>query len=334
MNKKEMDITGVSLWHSLGYKGQGINIANLEHTAKDQTWFNGKFHDPFNISSGYGHGGQVLDIMHQVAPDSNLYILPTGSRYLNGVASGDFVEKTIPFIREHIDIVGQSQSSQVILEWRRKLIVEQHDNSTWLVSAGNGAYDYFNKMAHNNVRIAIGAVHINSRGQINRARYSSVDEELDFMGFSYVNVHNANGTIRKITGTSFSNPFVCGMVALVKQFFYEKTGVRLNQYQVFKFMKDNSIDMGTEGHNEYYGHGLFVLPDPRTIDVYRYIKKEEQPMQDIIGRWSEDAIRELAAKGIMSGYPNGEFKPGKTMTREEYAQATSNLLKYLKEENK
>ena len=326
MNKKEMEITGVKLWHDLGYTGKGINIANLEHTAKDQPWFDGKFHDPFGISSGYGHGGQVLDIMHQIAPDSDLYILPTIASYINGVASGDFVEKTIPFIREHIDIVGQSQSSQFVRHWRRKLIVEQHDNSTWLVSAGNGGYDYFNRMADNDKRIAIGAVHLTNGGtRMQRARYSSIDLELDFMGFSYVNVHNDNGTIRKITGTSFSNPFVCGMCALVKQFFLEKTGVRLNQRQMFEFMLDNCVDMGEEGHNEYYGHGLFVLPHPNKIDVYKYIDKERVKLKDIQGHWAQEDIEKCIEQGVITGYPDGTFKPDATVTRAELATIIQRL---------
>ena len=320
MNKKEMDITGVSLWHSLGYKGKGINIANLEHTATDAAYFNGKFHDPFGISSGYGHGGLVMSVMHQIAPESGLYILPTNFIYISGIAGGDFVEKTIPFIRDHIDVVGQSMSSQTIMSWRDKLIEEQHDNSTWLVSAGNNGYERFNKKAHNNVRIAIGAVHLQIDGSIRRARYSSIDKELDFMGFSNIDTYNRSGTIRRnVNGTSYSNPFVCGMVALVKQFFYEKVGVRLNQRQIYEFMRDHSIDMGTEGHNEYYGYGLFVLPHPDKIDVYKYIDKERVKMKDIQGHWAQEDIEKCIEQGVITGYPDGTFKPDATVTRAELA---------------
>ena len=326
MNKKEMDITGVSLWHSLGYKGKGINIANLERTATDAPHFNGKFHDPFNISSDYGHGGLVMGVMHQVAPDADLYILPTNFTQINGNVGGDFAEKTIPFIKEHVDVVGQSMSSKLVHYFRDKLIEEQHDNSTWLVSAGNNAYDRFNKMAHNNVRIAIGAVHMANDGTIRRARYSSIDDELDFMGFSSIDTYNRNGSVRRsVTGTSFSNPFVCGMVALVKQFFYEKTGVRLNQRQMFDFMLDNCVDMGEEGHNEYYGHGLFVLPHPDKIDVYKYIGKERVKMKDIQGHWAQEDIEKCIEQGIIKGYPDGTFKPDATVTRAELATIIQRL---------
>ena len=326
MNKKEMDITGVKLWHDLGYTGKGINIANLEHTATDAAHFNGKFHDPFGISSGYGHGALVMSVMHQVAPESNLYILPTGVSYVGGVVGGSFAKKTIPFIKERIDVVGQSMSSRTIMRFRDKLIEEQHDNSTWLVSAGNNGYERFNKKAHNNVRIAIGAVHLMHNGNIVRARYSSIDDELDFMGFSNLDTINPNGSIRRnTTGTSFSNPFVCGMVALVKQFFYEKTGVRLNQRQMFRFMKDNCIDLGDSGHDKYYGHGLFVLPHPDKIDVYKYIDKERVKMKDIQGHWAQEDIEKCIEQGVITGYPDGTFKPDATVTRAELATIIQRL---------
>jgi N-acetyl-anhydromuramyl-L-alanine amidase AmpD len=42
-------------------------------------------------------------------------------------------------------------------------------------------------------------------------------------------------------------------------------------------MQDNSIDLETEGHDHKTGHGLFVLPEPESIDVWKYVGKEDKP---------------------------------------------------------
>ncbi len=49
---------------------------------------------------------------------------------------------------------------------------------------------------------------------------------------------------------------------------------------------------------------------------------EEVPLvelTDIAGHWAEATIKELVALGIISGYPDGTFKPGHEITRAEFA---------------
>lgn len=66
-----------------------------------------------------------------------------------------------------------------------------------------------------------------------------------------------------------------------------------------------------------------------------YKRKEEKVMPKKLtvfkdvesGRWSEDEIALIAERGIMKGYPDGTFQPGKAVTREELAAVVANLLK-------
>lgn len=53
--------------------------------------------------------------------------------------------------------------------------------------------------------------------------------------------------------------------------------------------------------------------------------KEEKPMKDYAGRWSEKDIDRAQQLGIMKGYPDGAFMPDKNVTREELAVALVNL---------
>lgn len=55
------------------------------------------------------------------------------------------------------------------------------------------------------------------------------------------------------------------------------------------------------------------------VDVCRPQYKEEDPADDITGRWSEADIRWCIDNGLMEGYPDGSWKPKQAVTREELA---------------
>ncbi|WP_304942418.1 N-acetylmuramoyl-L-alanine amidase [Vallitalea guaymasensis] len=50
-------------------------------------------------------------------------------------------------------------------------------------------------------------------------------------------------------------------------------------------------------------------------------------LTDIKGHWAEQDINEVVLQGIMSGYPNGEFKPDEKVSRAELATVIARLLK-------
>jgi S1-C subfamily serine protease len=57
-------------------------------------------------------------------------------------------------------------------------------------------------------------------------------------------------------------------------------------------------------------------------------KKEEKTMfNDVeLGRWSYELIKKASDAGILSGYPDGSFKPGEPITREEIAVVIGKML--------
>lgn len=59
--------------------------------------------------------------------------------------------------------------------------------------------------------------------------------------------------------------------------------------------------------------GLTVISDPAEF-------------ADISGHWAEASIKQAASTGIVTGYPDGTFKPGKTVTRAEFAVMLVNML--------
>lgn len=285
MNKKEFDLSGITRWHELGYTGKGIRIANMEGTDPSLWFFNGKVKDPFNNVSGVGrnyHGHQTADILHQVAPEADIYILSTSGRYGSKTAEGKFIEQSIPFMEsEGIHLVNASLGGIDNRILNERIKQAQSHGVTFVTSAGNKAEKGAGGYARSGVWIVVGAVHLSEKGEILHAGYSSIGEEVDFVQFSGLYVHDARKGYEDRTfpvqGTSFSSPMLCGMLALVQQFFLERAGHTLKQDELYKFMQDNSIDLETEGHDHKTGHGLFVLPEPEGVDIWKYIGKEEEP---------------------------------------------------------
>ncbi len=285
MNKKEFDLSGITTWHKAGYTGKGIRIANMEGTDPTLHFFNGKIKDPFGNVSGVGrnyHGHQTADILHQVAPDADIYILSNSGRYGSKTAEGKFIEQSIPFMEsEGIHLVNASLGGTNNRILNERIKQAQSHGVTFVTSAGNKAEKGAGGYARSCVWIAVGAVHLSGKGEILHAGYSSIDEEVDFVQFSNLYIHDARpgykDRVFPVQGTSFSSPMLCGMLALVQQLFLEKTGRTLYQDKLYEFMKGYSVDLWESGRDAKSGYGLFILPNPESIDVWKYIRKEGKP---------------------------------------------------------
>lgn len=284
MNKKEFNLSGITTWHELGYTGKGIRIANLEGTDPTLPFFNGKIKDPFGNVSGVGrnyHGHQTADILHQVAPEADIYILSGAGSYGKNKAEGKFIEQSIPYMEsEGIHLVNASLGGTNNRILNERIKQAQSHGVTFVTSAGNEADSGPSGYARSGVWIAVGAVHLSGKGEILHAGYSSIGEEVDFTQFSGLYVHDARKGYEDRTfpvyGTSFSSPMLCGMLALVQQLFVEKAGRTLTQEELYTFMQDHSIDLWEPGHDVKSGYGLFLLPsDPDSIEIAKYIGKEE-----------------------------------------------------------
>lgn len=283
MNRKEFDLSGITRWHELGYTGKGIRIANLEGTDPTLHFFNGKIKDPYGNISGVGknyHGHQTADILHQVAPEADIYILSSAGSYSKNKAEGKFIEESIPFMEsEGIHLVNASKGGVDNHILNERIEQAQQHGVTFITSAGNEAEKGAGGYARSGVWIAVGAVHLSGKGEILHAGYSSIGEAVDFAQFSNLYVHDARPGYEDRTfpvqGTSFSSPMLCGMLALVQQLFLEKAGRTLYQDELYEFMKDYSVDLWESGHDTKSGYGLFILPNPENIDVWKYVGKEE-----------------------------------------------------------
>ncbi|WP_333637780.1 S8 family peptidase [Tissierella praeacuta] len=338
-NEREFELSGILEWHKRGYTGKGIKIANMESCNLDAWCHDGKIIDPFNNKQNKfenSHGNQTANILHQVAPDSKIYILNNGGVYINGKVEGKFIEESIPhIINSGISLVNASLGGVDNDILNENIRAAQEEGVTFCTSAGNGGYRDISGYSNSGVWIAVGAVHLSKRNGINIAEYSSKCGVVDFVQFSGIYANDIRPTHKDrtiyVSGTSFSSPMLCGMLALVQQLFQEKAGQTLNQDELYQFMLDNSIDLGKKGKDIEYGHGLFILPNPDEIDMEKYINQKQEEVDDNMDfkdvkpdNWFYKAVNWAAKHGIMKGYKDGTFRPNQPMTRAEYAQAEYN----------
>jgi len=287
-NLAEFEMCNILRWHQLGYTGKNIKFAEIEGANPNSWIFEGRLKDPFNrcsITSDYNsHGRKVFDCFIQVAPNADIYSLPSGGIYSNNSASGDFIEKTIPYaINNNINIIGASLGGTNNKILNNEILEAQKNGIVFTTSAGNDGNDTdentLGGYARSDVWISVAALGLRNDiidiDNIFLKNYSSKGEQLDISMFSGLYVHDCRprheDKIMLVEGTSFSQPMIAGMLALVQQFFNEKIGRTLYQDEVVLFIQDHVIDLGEEGHDKLYGHGLFVLPEPSDIIVDKYI---------------------------------------------------------------
>ena len=268
MNEQEFKILGISAFHSLGYTGKNIKILSCERIIENQFL---DVNTPFgrDTSKKITHGTVVMDYLSQVVPDAIKYSYPISGTF----SSTSYSSKQIDHILNNsIDIVTTSQVGTPENAGKMKALRDCIDNNTFFCcSAGNDGSNGMYSEAQNDEWISVGAIHYDNTLSLTKQQkinYSSIGEALDFMSLS--NLENSYGGHSQ--GTSFSTPVFAGMVGLVQDFFIQNTGKKLTYDTLLQFIKDNCIDLGIEGKDTRTGYGLFILPDPKIIDINKYIE--------------------------------------------------------------
>ncbi len=67
---------------------------------------------------------------------------------------------------------------------------------------------------------------------------------------------------------------------------------------------------------------LLLLPWPTNADQFAW------SYPDTVGHWAERELAVLTARGVIEGYPDGSFRPGRTLTRAEFAKMLVVALGY------
>lgn len=160
MNKEEFDFLGITRWHELGIKGQGITIASRERLST--------------------HGTKVFNVLKQVCPEADIKV------------KCDYEKE------EDFDIYTTSQfwgRDKKTTERSQELIDK---NKILICAAGNEGTKSSTVLSKLEQWLSIGACELSKTGKVSIANYSSKFDGLDFMSFSHLEVENEktriNGT--------------------------------------------------------------------------------------------------------------------------------------------
>lgn len=260
---------GVDVWHKKGYTGK----RGLTLTA-----------EPI---PGGSHAQRTLAVFKEIAPDREVkHRAFTDSR----TQAHGFVD----YVKEcDADCMYMSLSTQ---GGSKEDEVEKYFNACWperfslFLSAGNDGSTQYNHIIEREKCYGVGAVELrwsmqNGSGKplpgakmlVIPAGYTSEDDDVDFGGITKVYDKEVG---QAFDGTSCAAPVLCGMVALVNDFFIDKTGKPLKHEAMYQFLKDHCYDVTEDGKDKLTGYGAPRLPDPDTIDIWKYqdltdVKQEE-----------------------------------------------------------
>lgn len=264
--EEALDFLGVTKWHKLGYTGSGIKIMSDERVCN-------KAHpdviSPNGFKSDWTHGDDVMVHIKIIAPDATFIAYPFSGSFHSDTYNCKCAEY---IIENNVLIFTTSSLSSSINAGKEKAMQDCIDSGCiFFTAAGNQGTQGIHGEAKSEKYLAIGGIkpYYNSKtrkyewDKLSKTNYSSVGKELDYV--TIAEISNA-------VGTSFCSPVFASMCGLVQQFFILKANRPLTRAEMILFISDNLIDVDASGFDKNTGRGIFILPDPDTIDIKKYCK--------------------------------------------------------------
>jgi subtilisin family serine protease len=250
-------------WNLSG--GDDVTIAILDtgvdpdhQDLKDKllTGFNA-FDDSSDHSDAHGHGTHVAGVAAALTNNVtgiagvswNSNILPVKVLNDNGEGSSYEVAKGIYWAVDNgADVINMSLGDYYHADVLQDAVRYAYENDVVLIAAsGNDNVQDPMYPAQYEEVLTVAAVD-DSR---NRAFFSNFGQHIDVAApGAHIPSLFPNNQYTVMSGTSMAAPHVAGLAGLVRAMRPD-----LSVEQVYEVIRNSARDLGTEGHDEYYGHG-------------------------------------------------------------------------------
>lgn len=255
---------GVDKWHKAGYTGKrGLTLTAERIPGND-------------------HSKKTLAVFHEIAPDREVrfqqfYDTPSQAQiFVDGITESG---ADTMYMSLYISGNRSKAGAEILREgWPERF--------SFFACAGNDGGNSHNAIIEHDNAWGVGAVDLRwsamfgngepmpgAKMLIIPADYTSEDDDVDFA--APTNLY-PEGSAARFSGTSCATPVLCGMAALVNDFFIEKTGKPLAHEAMYRFLREHSEDIPDKGKDKYTGYGLPRLPDPASIDLWEWQERTEE----------------------------------------------------------
>lgn len=287
MTKQEcLDYLGITRFHKAGYTGKNVKIMSDEKifekaptSVSKEVW--DRILSPKGFRSPGGdkasHGTSVMQHLIMVAPDATFIAYP-----FSGTFGGkEYKSECADYIIQNGVHLFTTSSLGSTANAGKELAMQNCIDAgcTFFAAAGNDGNKGLRGESKSDKYLAIGGVVENTEEGLVKVSYSSVGPELDYV--TLANILSA--------GTSFCVPIFTGQCGLTQDFFIIEAGRPLRRPELIKFIDDHIVDLEVPGFDKRTGHGIFILPEPSTIDIKRYVPeyvnvKKEKGLNMVIGK--------------------------------------------------
>ena len=333
-NSNIRKITGVDKFHKAGYYGERVSVASGECWNLDLYNPDGLCNNPTNSTTFSYHGLETAACFFQVAPKARLTMFNSSGRFGSNTYDCKIMNEAFPYI-ENSDIIlmftslSPTGNKKFREDYAKKMQALTYFCSCW--PAGNNGAGSFNRMLEIEEITGVGGFILNN-GHLQISGNSGSSNNANLIDFSApFNVHYQiqPGMDALCSGTSAATPWLCGMMALIDDFFIDKTGKPLTRDKMIEFLKEHCKDIEDKGMDKRSGWGIPCLPEPSDIDIAKYATvvnpvepdpdpgstpepENPEPTYPDVSDWAFNAWNKATQNGIIDG-----TRPKDNITREE-----------------
>ncbi|EHQ88307.1 N-acetylmuramoyl-L-alanine amidase [Desulfosporosinus youngiae] len=252
--RKEVNL---DIWHKAGYDGEGINIllCDLNGTILPHMKEYCVSVDPEKkMVNEPKHNTYTAQVLHEALPKATIYVAPWT---FSAKEIGEWLDANPGLIH----LANVSLSSPVSSEYD---VFKRHNIPVCCSSGNNSKRTKYGVSFPADLEwtIAVGAYNWADKGLYANdvVDYSNGGEALDAVSCTNIWVKTQEGNLLKYTGTSTSSPWGCGTLGAYLHWRLKNGLPTLGQSEAKTFIRENCIDIRTEGFDYDSGHGLFCLP--------------------------------------------------------------------------